>query len=65
MIQINGETMEWEEGMTVRRVLNLRNFIFPLVVVTIDGHHVPRSAFDATPVPDGAIVQVIHLMSGG
>jgi sulfur carrier protein ThiS len=57
--------MPWRAGLTVADVLRERRFIFPLLVVSIDGRHVPREAFAATPVPDGATVVVVHLMSGG
>jgi sulfur carrier protein len=65
MIQVNGDPLEWSPGLTVRGVLQARNYKFPLVIVTIDGRRIERPAFEATPVPDGAVVQVIHLLSGG
>jgi sulfur carrier protein len=46
-------------------VLHERNFVFPLLVVRVNGELVPRDQFDRAPVPDGADVQVMHLMSGG
>lgn len=65
MIRVNGENLPHRPGMTVRDVLRERNFLFPLLVVSIDGRHVPRAEYDTTLVPDGAEVQVLHLMSGG
>lgn len=65
MIRVNGDALEWREGMTVRDVLVARNYKFPLIIVTIDSHLVRREAYDATVVPDGANVRVVHLMSGG
>ena len=65
MIEVNGESMEHRDGMTVRDVLRARNFIFPLLVVKVAGELVPRDRYDRHLVPDGAEVQVIHLMSGG
>ena len=32
---------------------------------TIDGARVERADYDGTPIPDGSVVQVIHLISGG
>jgi sulfur carrier protein ThiS len=49
----------------VADVLRERNFVFPLLVVSIDGRHVPRDAYAATSVPERAVVVVLHLMSGG
>jgi sulfur carrier protein len=57
--------MPWREGMTVADVLAERRFIFPLLVVSINGQHVPREAFATAVVPQGANVVVVHLMSGG
>jgi sulfur carrier protein ThiS len=57
--------MPWRTGLTVADVLRERQFIFPLLVVSIDGRHVPREEFAATLVPDRATVVVVHLMSGG
>jgi sulfur carrier protein len=65
MIQVNGDPLDWTPGLTVRGVIRAKNYKFPLLIVTIDGVRVERSAFDATPVPDGAVVQVMHLLSGG
>lgn len=65
MVRVNGEPLAHRPGMTVRDVLREKNFVFPLLVVSVDGRHVPRTEYDATLVPDGAEVQVLHLMSGG
>jgi sulfur carrier protein len=64
-ISVNGEPMEWRPGMKVRDILRERKYVFPLLIVRVDGVLVPRSAYDASEVPDGARVDVIHLMSGG
>ncbi len=65
MLIVNGEPMEWRMGMTVRDVLRERGYVFPLLIVRIDGRLVERTAYDTTPVPDGSEVDVLHLMSGG
>lgn len=65
MIQVNGEAMAWREGLTVHDVLVARNFRFPLLIITVDGELVAPKAYEGTLVPDGAELQVMHLMSGG
>lgn len=65
MIQVNGDPLAWTPDLTVRGVLRAKNYTFPLVIVTVNDAQVPRTAFDSTAVPDGAVVQVIHLISGG
>jgi sulfur carrier protein len=65
MLLVNGDALDWTPGLTVRGVLKAKNYTFPLVIVTVNDTQVERKAFDTTPVPDGAVVQVIHLISGG
>ncbi|MGI5862822.1 MAG: sulfur carrier protein ThiS [Myxococcales bacterium] len=65
MITVNGESIEHRPGMTVRDVLKAKSFLFPLIVVKVDGELVGRDRYETHVVPDGADVQVIHLMSGG
>jgi sulfur carrier protein len=65
MLLVNGDDLDWTPGLTVRGVLKAKNYTFPLVIVTVNDAPVERKAFDTTPVPDGAVVQVIHLISGG
>jgi sulfur carrier protein len=65
MITVNGETMEWRDGMTVADILKARNYIFRMIAVQINGELIKRGSYDKAVVPDGADVQVIHMISGG
>jgi sulfur carrier protein len=65
MIIVNGEKMDWREGMTVADVLEIRNYIFRMLVIQVNGELVKRGTYDKTVVPDGANVEVIHMISGG
>jgi sulfur carrier protein len=65
MIQVNGEPLEWHEGMTVRDVLKARKYVFPMLIITVDGAMVPREEYDTKAVPDSSSIQVVHLLSGG
>ena len=65
MITVNNEPMEHTEGMTVTDVLQRRRYIFRMLVVQVNGQLVRRDAYATTEVPDGADVQVIHMISGG
>lgn len=64
-ITVNGHQVPWEEGMTVRRVLEVMNYTFRMLVIKIDGQLVKKEDWDYAPVPAGADVKVIHLISGG
>ncbi|MGA1793046.1 MAG: sulfur carrier protein ThiS [Thermoplasmatota archaeon] len=64
-ITVNGRTADFIEDESVNRLLKRMKFVFPLVVVKIDGRIIPRELFIKTKVQDGAKVEVIHLTSGG
>jgi sulfur carrier protein len=64
-ITVNDDPHPWREGLTVADVLRERNYVFPLLVVSVDGVHVPRDAYATTRVPPAAVVVVTHLVSGG
>ena len=65
MIKVNGEPSEWSSGKTVRDVIREKNYLFPLLITRINGTFIPRNKYDSTEIPDGATVDIIHLMSGG
>jgi len=64
-IQVNGDPLEWKEGMTVRDLLTLKRFTFPLLVVTVNDDFIDQKSYDTALIPEGANVKVVHLMSGG
>lgn len=65
MLQVNDEPLEYEPGMTVETILQRKNYKFRMLAVWIDGEFVARGTYDATPVPDGADVKVVHMIAGG
>jgi thiamine biosynthesis protein ThiS len=65
VIQVNGDPLAWTPDLTVRGVLQAKKYIFPMLIVSIDGRRVERADYDREPIPDGSVVQVIHLLSGG
>ena len=65
MIIVNGEQSEWSPDKTVSDVIKEKNYIFPLLIARINGKLIPRVEYDSTVIPDEAIVDIIHLMSGG
>lgn len=67
MIRINNGKfeIEWEEGMTVDRLLERCRFTFDLIVVNVNGQVIPREEYKTYPIQDGDEVRVIHLIAGG
>lgn len=64
-ITVNGNTVEWNEGMTVGDVLTVMNYTFRMLVIKVNGSVVKKDNWNTCQVPEGADVKVIHLMSGG
>ncbi|HEX7552269.1 MAG TPA: sulfur carrier protein ThiS [Geothrix sp.] len=65
MILVNEEPLDWRVGMTVRDVLRARNYRFPMLIIHVDDEMVQKQDYDTATIPDGAVVKVIHLISGG
>lgn len=65
MITVNGDTSPWKEGLTVQQLLDDHNYKFKMLAVWINDSPVPKDRYDTAKVPDGAVVQVIHNISGG
>ena len=66
MIRINRQyDVEWRPGMTVQDVLDELNFTFRMIAVRVNGQVVRRADYATTPVPDGAQVEALHMISGG
>lgn len=59
------ESVVWQPGMTVHALLHTMRYSFPRLVVIVNGTFVPHDAYEATEIPRGADVRVIHLMAGG
>jgi thiamine biosynthesis protein ThiS len=65
MITVNGRPVDHEEGESVTDLLKRMDYLFPLVIVKIDGKLVQRDEYQGSLVPDGSEIEVIHLTSGG
>ncbi len=65
MITINGENVEYNIGLTVFDMLKNRGFVFPLLIVRINGKLVNRDSYEKTTISDEDRIDVIHMMSGG
>ncbi len=65
MVEINGHLVKWEEGMTVKRLLEIMNYTFPMIIVRVNGEAVNKEEWDTYPVPRGAKVQALHQIAGG
>jgi len=64
-ITVNGRVIEWEDGMTVKRVLEVMNYTFRMLVIKVDDRIVKKDDYASFPIPAGADVKVIHMVAGG
>lgn len=65
MIIVNGNQSEWEEGLTVEKLLARENYTFRMISVWINDQPVEKQEYPTRQIPDEAKVQVIHNISGG
>ncbi len=65
MIIVNGKNVEFIENETISKLLKRMKYVFPNVVVKINGDLVKKTDFENTIVPDKSEVSVIHMISGG
>ena len=65
MITVNGDKSPWKEGLTVKDLLDEKNFKFQMLSVWVNDSAIDRARYGETRIPDGANVQVIHNISGG
>ena len=61
----NNEVSMAGESFSVRELLALMNFTFPMIVVKINGRLVKKEDYERVFVGDGDNVEAIHLISGG
>jgi sulfur carrier protein len=66
MIIVNGEpATDLEPGLSIRALLDALGAPDRGVAVAVDAEVVPRGAWDAFAVPDGARVEVLTAVQGG
>jgi sulfur carrier protein len=54
-----------ENELTVAELLKLKNFIFKMLVIKINGILVRKENYETTVIKNGDNVMVMHLVSGG
>jgi len=65
MITVNNTDHPFSPGLTIQSLLEGKNFVFPLIVVKLNGRVVEDADFAVTAVNDGDDVMVMHLLAGG
>jgi thiamine biosynthesis protein ThiS len=66
MVTVNNrDKVDWQEGMTVKDLLNKMHYSYKLITVTVNGELVPHEDYAEHLVPEEAEVTVFHLAHGG
>ncbi len=65
MIKVNTEDHPWTKPLSVQELLDEKGFIFPHIVVRINGEYVEEDDYQTKMVQNGDDVLVLHLMAGG
>ena len=66
MVTVNNrDKVEWQPGMTVRKLLDTLGHGRALITVTVNDAVVTSDDYDTYAVPDHANVTVFHLAHGG
>lgn len=65
MILVNGREFEWQDGLTVKRLIEIKKFTYPRISVIINKNMIQSEEYSTTVIHDGDDVQVLHLMAGG
>ena len=65
MITVNNTPHPYTPGMTVKSLLEEKNYVFPALIVKINGRVVEDADFAVTAVDDGDNILAIHTFAGG
>lgn len=65
MIKVNTEDHPWFRPLSVQELLDEKGYIFPHIVVRINGEYIEEDDYPKQMVQDGNDVLVLHLMAGG
>ena len=64
-IEVNTIKKDWVNGETVTELLRRMNFIYPMLIIKINGEVIPKAHYGTKTISDGSNIEVIHLESGG
>ena len=65
MITVNNKDHPFSPGMTIKSLMEEKNYDFPILVVKINDRVIEDADFASTEVSDGDRVMVMHVFAGG
>lgn len=64
-LTINGEARELDGADSLGAFLAARGLSAKMVVVELNGVIVPRTDYDAAPLAEGDVLEIVQMMAGG
>jgi thiamine biosynthesis protein ThiS len=64
-LTVNNNSIDFVEHETIEDLLKRLKFTFPLIIVKINGKHIPRDSYNEVIIQDNADIKIIHMISGG
>ena len=65
MITVNNTDHPFRPGMTIKSLMEEKNYVFPILIVKLNDRVVEDADFAVTAVNDGDNVKVLHIFAGG
>ena len=65
MISVNGNDIEWKEGMTISDVFKAMGYDYALIMVSVDDEFVSQEEYETWRIKDHSDVRMMHLCHGG
>ena len=59
IIKLNNRDFPWEEGLTIEKIMQIKKFTFPKIIVKVNGNHIEKEDYAETFVNDGDNVEKI------
>ncbi len=63
MFKVNGWDFVWEEGLTVKKLLERKEYISPLIMVTVNGKLISPDDYEDTGIKDGDNVKTFYMIT--
>lgn len=65
IITLNNKPYNWQENLTIDKILQAENYTFKMLVIKINGKLIKKDQYSQVVIPENADVKIIHLISGG
>ena len=64
-VTVNGRAVEWEDQMTIQRLLEKMKFSHRLFIVKMNDDIIKKELYSTKIVPENADLTILRLLAGG